>query len=83
MEIVPDLIQHGLVLVQLFLMLVVIADVNARTEANGACIGLLLADNALEQRRFSHAVVADERDAVAGAQVHMDVLEQLTTVKAL
>ena len=68
---------------QMRLMLVVVADVHARTEANRAAVRLFFADDALEQRRFAHAVIADERHAVARAQVHLHMLKERAPTEPL
>ena len=71
------LFEHGLLRVQQFLLLVVVAAHDVLAQAQPAAVGLQLPEDDLQQRRLAHAVRADHADAVAFLDVHVDPGEQL------
>ena len=81
--VVPYLVYHLLVQVQVFLMLVVIAQVQIRTVAHVAAVGRKLLHYHLEQRGLAHAVGAYQRHALARAYVHVHMLKQPAPVEGL
>ena len=82
-EIVPQFVEHILIRMEARLVLVVIADIDVRAKLHGAAIRRFLAHEDAQKRGLAHAVGADQRYAVARAQMQAEVLEELPAIVAL
>ena len=80
---VPDLVQHGVGRVEVLLVLVIIPDINIDAVFDAAPVGRELMGQNFEQRALAHAVGADERHAVARAQLEAHVFKHRLAVIGL
>src|SRR5215472_14851688 len=82
-EPVGDLLPHGLVGPERVARLIDIAELHGFADAQGAAIGLLLADDHAEERRLAGAVGADDADDAAGRQAEIEIVDQEPVTEGL
>ena len=80
---VGDLLPDGLVGIERVARLVDVGELDGVAERERAAVGLLLADDHLEQRRLAGAVGADHADDPGGRQREGQVLDQQPVAEAL
>ena len=71
-----DLLEHGLLAVERIARLIDIAELHGVADADGAVIGLVLADDHAEQRGLAGAVRADHADDAAARQLEGETVDQ-------